>query len=226
MRKTLKKGFTLIELMIVVAIIGILAAIAIPNFIRFQARSKQSEVKTNLKAIFTGQKTLIGEKDRFSNLVAEVGFAPERGNRYYYDLGLVAGGVGTQTELRATATAVQPGSAADSIAADEFRYGAQYAQGTLNSGTAAPGAAVPNFQVASAGVAVPTGQQGIYGTCPQCSFTATGMGQIDNDTGPDYWLVSSEFTDQAAAACAELVANTQPNQPGSGLNTRNDVNCD
>ncbi|WP_414645174.1 type IV pilin protein, partial [Candidatus Deferrimicrobium sp.] len=48
-----KKGFTLIELMIVVAIIGILAAIAIPNFLRFQAKSKQSEAKTNLGGIFT-----------------------------------------------------------------------------------------------------------------------------------------------------------------------------
>ena len=50
-----KKGFTLIELMIVVAIIGILAAIAIPNFLKFQAKSKMSEAKTNLGAIYTGQ---------------------------------------------------------------------------------------------------------------------------------------------------------------------------
>ena len=54
-------GFTLIELMIVVAIIGILAAIAIPNFVRFQLRSKSSEGKTNLAAIRTAEESYFAE---------------------------------------------------------------------------------------------------------------------------------------------------------------------
>jgi type IV pilus assembly protein PilA len=56
--KKAAKGFTLIELMIVVAIIGILAAIAIPNFLRYQLRSKFAELRTNVEAIRKSEESL------------------------------------------------------------------------------------------------------------------------------------------------------------------------
>ena len=54
-KKRNEKGFTLIELMIVVVIIGILAALAIPRFMRATTKSKQSEAKQVLKQIYTMQ---------------------------------------------------------------------------------------------------------------------------------------------------------------------------
>jgi type IV pilus assembly protein PilA len=62
-----QEGFTLIELMIVVAIIGILAAIAIPNFLTYQMKSRTSEAKTNLQALKTSELAFQGERGCFGS---------------------------------------------------------------------------------------------------------------------------------------------------------------
>lgn len=51
----MRRGYSLVELMIVIAIIGILAAIAIPNYVNMQLKAKRSEVPTNVDGIRTAE---------------------------------------------------------------------------------------------------------------------------------------------------------------------------
>jgi type IV pilus assembly protein PilA len=196
-----KQGFTLIELMIVVAIIGILAAIAIPNFIRFQARSKQSEPKANLKSLFTAQRSYFQEKDKYLTNIVELGFQPERGNRYaYYNITTCAA-----PQVRATAVASKA-TTQDCVEVDTFKFGSIATQPPWISG----GANLPDF--------------GVSGTCPACSYASGAAGNIDNESaGVDSWWLGS--TDQAAAAAPCGNSDTAA-VSGVPYNTYNDVSCD
>jgi len=80
-------GFTLIELMIVVAIIAILAAIAIPNFLSFVSQTRRSEVKSNLEAIYKAELSYFGEKDVYSSSLVEIRWVPVGVAHYTYSVG-------------------------------------------------------------------------------------------------------------------------------------------
>ena len=197
--KLKKRGFTLIELMIVVAIIGILAAIAIPNFVRFQARSKQAEAKTNLKSAFTAQKAYFAEKDAYTTQGQMIGFAPESGNRYFYwlDSGC-AGGTRTTTSTGAYSCVSQD--------TNKFAVGvsaATPALGTLSN--------------SASGTVV-----GVNGTCPTCGFTHQAAGNVDNDADNDNWAITNgDGTGATGSACNDGTVVSG----GVAYNMYNDAAC-
>jgi type IV pilus assembly protein PilA len=84
MRNLNQKGFSLIELMIVVAIIGILAAIAVPNFQKFQAKSRAAEAKSDLSAIYTAEAAFNTEYSQYFADFLSIGYTPTGTFRYHH----------------------------------------------------------------------------------------------------------------------------------------------
>jgi type IV pilus assembly protein PilA len=189
------KGYTLVELMVTVAIIGILAAISIPNFRRLQASSQQSEVRSNLRALYDFEQAHLMEYSRYTKSVVRLGFAPERGNRYQY--GLKGSPITSDDRTGTTATT---GLTADAIMVDVFRYGA------------AAAAAIPTQSPCSTPF-VTAGRAG-------AAFTAVAQGNIDDDATIDLWSISSTSRDMSN--CADVAGNVAAGEPANDVNDVND----
>ena len=82
-----QSGFSLVELMVVVAIIGVLASVAVPNFQKYQARAKQTEAKIQLSSIFTMEKSFAMDQNTYTGCLSDLGFTPGAIGKAFYTIG-------------------------------------------------------------------------------------------------------------------------------------------
>ncbi len=203
-----RRGFTLIELVLVVAVIGVLTTVAIPKFMQYQSRARQSEAKANLKSWYTAESTSFQERGRYLEALGETGYSPTRGNRYQYMFSAAC-----TYEIRAGLTPVT--SPLDTcITVDQWKFPGMPLAPPPNAGPFTYSGSVPD----------PGDPAGLAGSCPNCSIRALAAGNIDNEAkGIDTWVIATKDGVLNTAGCG----NTDTHAPaGMPFNTFNDVECD
>ena len=91
------RGFSILELMVVVAIIGILAAIAIPQYQRYQSRARQSEAKVALSSCYTAEHGFFAQDGTFSSCLRQLGVDGSSVQKRFYSFGFeTAAAAGTR----------------------------------------------------------------------------------------------------------------------------------
>ncbi len=183
------KGFSLVELMVVVAIIGILASIAVPNFQRFQAKTRQSEGKSKLTAIYTAQKAFHSEWNNYWSGLVTIGVEFEGVSRYHAGFN----GLPTVSSSGAGAASVDPNfnPAAADVANTVGEYGAGNAFENATAHPEAPAALAAPAAGTCLGLAPPGGGAGVAAT-----FVAGATGIIYEAGNEDQWTI-----DQAKNLC-------------------------
>ena len=133
--KSNESGFTLVELMVVVGIIGILSAVAIPRFQTYQAKSKTSEARIHLSAIYTTETALMSDYDSYGTCLAFAGYEGP-GTNNYYAVGFSTGGNDGNEDVRLNGGTLCTNADTRSWAANK-RVGGWFAPVTDITGAAA-----------------------------------------------------------------------------------------
>lgn len=171
------KGFSLVELMVVVAIIGVLAAIGIPQISKYMARARQAEAKSNLASVYTANKAFFAEYGIYDNRFSLIGFRPE--GKLRYNIGWAD--AGTRCDLAAAGyTAPLPGGVVGSaVNADELCGD----NGTMTNGCS----------LLQNGLGVAIAGSGLNCTADGArTFTAGAAGRIGSATAVDQWTINQQ----------------------------------
>ena len=181
-----RAGFTLVELMVVVAIIGILATIAIPQYSKFQAKARQSEVKIQLGGAYTVESTFASENSSFSDCLGQIGYNRD-GSKFYYAIGFNGVGSGCDPKSGSACNSYQWSfdSASGSYSAAATCTTGSNGQTFFPANAAERDTTGSSFNVITAATSLPTAA-----TTSGTSFTIGGQGYINSGAGTyDIWTI-------------------------------------
>jgi len=168
-----QKGFSLIELMMVVVIIGVLAGVGIPQYQKFQMKARQSEVKSLLSSMYTSQKAFYAEWNQYYADFNAVGYglSGALGYRVTFNAAGIVGPVNHPSAIYAGAAATVFNSTAYCAA----QPGGNTPAGVCNDLGAGANAAGQN--VVGAGVGALN------------AFDFGGVSDLDDDGTLDAWRI-------------------------------------
>ena len=176
-------GLTLVEVVVGASIVGIMAAVAVPQYQRYQTLARQTEAKSNLSNIYTAEASFVVESSTYTSCLTGIGFN-RRGQKRFYGIGFGAnsgwsdpncGPDGTVNCNYYTFSSLGTGVSACTAVENQAAYDA-------------------TTKVNLSAVIVSLATMGTSSSISKSSFTAEALGNVTNDTLYDSWIIDQNKT--------------------------------